>query len=41
MPVYLYIYNINISYPNILNTVSTTFMGDFRKFVLGSFVKQY
>lgn len=41
MPVYLYTYNINISYAAILTIISTTFMGDFRIFVLGAFVKQY
>jgi hypothetical protein len=33
--------NINTSYPTILTSVPTTFMGDFRKFVSGALVKQY
>ena len=41
MPVYLYTYNINISYPTIQTIISATFMCDFRKFVLGAMVKQY
>ena len=41
MPVYLYTFNINISYLTILTIIFTTFMGDFRKFVLGTFAKQY
>jgi len=41
MLVYLYTYNINISYTTILTIISTTVMGEFGKFVFGALVKQY